>query len=302
MPITAPAPPTEPVEMAANPPSQTPLMGLLGAKGGVGTTMLSTSLAWSLSRLGLQVLLVDLNFSGGQAALHLCDQNAGPTWAQVLGAIDRLDATLLETLLTPVAPGLRLLPAPRPNQIEAQTINSTQADQVMSVLELAQSLADVVLLDLPSQPSSAVHSPRILKSLSALSLITQPTMQSTYGARQWLERLNPAWPQGSRQGPTRLELVINPVGKHDAMSPADMARALGFEDPLQVRSLPRSEATVSQALYEGQALADFNERDPLSRRITEWAVELKALWAGEETRAAPTPRPWLRAPLRRWVS
>lgn len=292
--------------MPLNPIAATPsapLLGFVGAKGGAGATLLSTSLAWSLSRLGLRVVLLDFDIDSGVTALHLCDQNSGPTLFDVLLSIDRLDATLLDTLLTPAAAGLVLLPAPRQSQLDSGKLDGVTAEQLLTICRHAQQMADVVLLDLPSSPRSPALGRTLLSQLHRLHLITPPTLQALYCAQRRIDRM-------AGIGPT-LEVVLNPIGRDDALTPSAIRKALELpQGPPEPRQLPRSDRTVAQALYEGQALAACSERDPLARCITQWAAEVATECrvrnpdphqeSAMRAAGSASGRAWLRSPFRRW--
>lgn len=254
-------------------------LGLMGAKGGVGTTVLATSLAWALAQRGLRVVMLDLDRHNGQAALHLCERNAGPTLREALQAAQRMDDTLLDTLLTPCANGLRLLPAPRA-WVPASAEPAADGAQLLRLVQVAAQLADCVLLDLPAAAMANEAYLPLLRTIDEVALVSEPTLPATFNARRAWQ-----WLQDERHDTHGLEqagctFALNKVQRQHALSPEQVWRTLGLEAATpDRRELPRSDAAVASATYQGQALGALDGREPLARAVGQWADALAARWA-----------------------
>ena len=75
------------------------VVAVMGAKGGVGSTVVACQLAASLRARGARTALVDLNLPLGDVALYF-DVQPTYTLANIARESDRLDATYLRTLLS----------------------------------------------------------------------------------------------------------------------------------------------------------------------------------------------------------
>ena len=246
-------------------------LGLVGAKGGVGTTALACNLAWALAQRYQRVVLLDLDVRTGQAALHLCERNAGPTVHEALQVIERLDSTLLDTLLTPCSPTLRLLPAPR-NWWAWPEEPDRNAEGLLKLVRTASELADWVLVDLPKGAMTHEGLAPLMQHLQEVALVTEPTLPATFNARwawQWLQE---------QRGPSRTHsLVLNKMHKACTVPGHQLRRTLGLgDDDTAWRELPRSDAAVAQASYQGQAVGALTPKDPWARGVSQWAAELAA--------------------------
>jgi pilus assembly protein CpaE len=281
-------------------------LGLVGAKGGVGTTVLTSSLAWALAQRGQRVVLLDLDVHSGQAALHLCERNAGPTVREAMGVIERMDETLLDTLLTPCSPALRLLPAPRQWWPQA-TEPSLEGSGLSKLVHTASALADWVLIDLPNGAMLHEGLSPLLQDLDEVMLVTEPTLPATFNARrawQWLREHRAPTSTAGRPG---IGLVLNKVQGSHTLPTEQVARTLGLDGtPAQWLEMPRSDATVARATYQGQAVGAVDAGDPLARAVSRWAADLAAHGSQAEPKtAAITPthdhRPWHER-LLRWAS
>lgn len=271
-------------------------IGLVGAKGGVGTTVLTSSLAWALAQRGLHVLVLDLDRRGGQAALHLCEHNAGPTVREALQVIERLDATLLDTLLTPCGPHLRLLPAPR-QWIDSAFEPDWRAEHLQHLFQTAGALADCVLLDLPPQALQEAAGSRLLESVDEAVLIGEPTLPATFNARRAWSRLRELREEAAGEPCGRTRFVLNKAHGPHGLSAQQVRRTLGLEaDARAWREMPRSDSLVAQATYEGQALGALDPRHALSRALALWASECASGIPQRHREAATGPTAWA-APL-----
>lgn len=278
---------------APDDPPQTPrgqTWFMIGTKGGVGATVLCTSLAWALAEQGLRVVLIDLDLREGQAAMHLCERNAGPTVADAVAVLDRLDAVLLDTLLTPCAPRLGLLPSPRQNFWSGHE-HRLAPQALRQLCDQAAACADIVLLDAPARTidleEAAPESPEAqawadwLDAAHHRIVVTESTLSATFNARRSLERLR------SRTDRT-LEVVINKVDRRDVLHAEELRQALGGIQNLKWRELPRSNETVGAAVHQGWAVGRVQPRDPLSRKLEDWAREVAASLPKDRGPAVPS--------------
>lgn len=120
----------------------TPVVAVMGSKGGVGTSLITTNVATALSGRGIRVGLIDLDVASGDLAIMLQKRPA----LTILDAIDRVDHLDLDALsgyLTQVKTNLHLLPAP----LEGGEAH-VPTGQFMRLLGLVQDSSDVVLVDL----------------------------------------------------------------------------------------------------------------------------------------------------------
>jgi pilus assembly protein CpaE len=129
---------------------RSPLVVVLGPKGGVGKTTVATNLATSLARAGRRTLLIDLDLEFGDVGLVL-----GLTPERTIHdlAVSRghLDGERLRAFLSRSADGVDVLMAPvRPDQAEAIT-----PEIVTAVLDVAAAEFDVVIVDTPPAFSAA---------------------------------------------------------------------------------------------------------------------------------------------------
>ncbi len=128
------------------PPEAGTVLAFVASKGGSGSTMLATSLAWLLAaEFGRDCLFVDLDLLYGDASFYLGGGSARHSLADLMRQGPRLDAQLLRSSLHPVHEHLHLLAAPAQPALGAPL----PAEVLARVLALARERHQVVVLDVP---------------------------------------------------------------------------------------------------------------------------------------------------------
>jgi pilus assembly protein CpaE len=124
--------------------TRSPIVAILGPKGGVGKTTVATNLATSLAGHGLRTLLVDVDLQFGDVGI-VTGVSPERTIHDVVTAQGRLDGESLSGFLGKTADGVHVLMAPsRPDLAEAVTV-----DKLADILDVATTEFDVVVVDTP---------------------------------------------------------------------------------------------------------------------------------------------------------
>lgn len=129
-------------------PGRSLCLAMVPAAGGVGTTTLAIETAFLLARRGRgyrSTCLIDLNFQSGVLADYL-DLKPGFRLETVAAAPDRLDAHMLEVMISRHESGLAVLAAPR---VPGDCIDPDPA-LIARVLGVAAELFETMVVDLPS--------------------------------------------------------------------------------------------------------------------------------------------------------
>lgn len=127
------------------------VVGVVGGRGGAGTSVLATGLAVTASRQGMAVILADLDPLGGGLDLVLgAEDVTGLRWPDLADSRGRLGARALRSEL-PGRHGLAVLSWDRGDLL---TLAPDAADVVLAA---ARRAADLVVLDLPRWPDPAAE-------------------------------------------------------------------------------------------------------------------------------------------------
>jgi pilus assembly protein CpaE len=239
-----------------------PMICVLGPKGGTGKTLTSCNLAVALAGLGRKVVLVDLDLQFGDVGLAL-GLTPDKTLYDLAKAAGSLDAEKLEDYLLVHSSGLRVLMGPtRPDQAAAISV-----EFLREVYATLRSANDFVIVD-----TAPGFTPEVIASIDSSSHIVMVGMLDSlslkntklgletlelmgYDAEQIRLVLNRA---DTRVGIAQDEVQAIVARKPDILVPSDRDIPLSFSEGVPVViSKSRSEAARA---FEALA-ASYSEND-----------------------------------------
>lgn len=247
---------------------EAPVIGIMGAKGGVGTTTIACHLGVALKQLtGKPVLVADLDLFGGQAGFLLRAQSSH-TVADAAASVHRLDADCWKGMVAQAPVGVDVLLSPGLDYIDEMP----SLRDVRHVLRIVRSWYSTVIVDLGCLNSVSVE---LLSVLTELLLVTTPELQSLRGAKSVLAKL----PQiGAASERTRI--VLNRSSQRATITREETERVLARR---VYAALPNNYAALAVAYEAGQLLPGKEE---LNRQFTALAAQL----CGVEIAAEPAGR------------
>lgn len=237
------------------------------SRGGVGATTILTQIGCILSAAsrfrGGPPCLVDFDLQFGNAALYL-GQLPELGVKELLEAGDRLDISMLKSVLTRHPSGLSYLAAPP----EVMPLEFLSPDQVDEVMALVRREFPVVLVDLP--PDWTVWSLSILAEADQILLVSELSIASLHQAKRQLDFL-----RQQDLGHIPVSVVMNKVSKgmFKSVDFQDAARILGREVAFTVAD---DAAAVRSALDQGEPITQLNPRSRTARDLGELAAGLHA--------------------------
>jgi pilus assembly protein CpaE len=248
------------------------LVGVLGAKGGVGATVVTCQLAGALQVAGCATCVVDLDLRDGDVALHY---NVEPAYslADVAKTSNRVDAAYLKSVAHEHSSGTSVIAAPQRPE-EAELIG---AHHLEWVLEILRSQYEFVLVDLPRAWDEAGLG--TLDLLDQLLLVFGLDLPSLAHARQHLELLARIdFPLG------KIRLMANRCQRSNGVSARETARFLGRAPDVRI---PNDYLAVMESITSGKLLSQAAPRSDVHRAFRELAQHTRE-WCG---RAAPDEKP-----------
>jgi Flp pilus assembly CpaE family ATPase len=191
------------------------VIGILGAKGGVGATTVASHFSVELKRqTGGRVLLLDLDCSARSAAFLLKVESP---YSIVDAAADlhRLDADYWKRLVATTPGGLDVLPAPG----AAGFAEQPSGDRVRHVLRFAKALYEFIVVDLGRLNP---HTMSLLEEVGEVYVVATDGLLEMFEASRVLRKL-----QDLGFADSRLRLVFNRASKSALIAGADIEKALG---------------------------------------------------------------------------
>jgi pilus assembly protein CpaE len=220
------------------------VIAIYGAKGGCGASTVAHNLAWTMARqLQLATVIVDLDLPFGTAGL---DFNQDPPQGVVdaVSTPDRLDATLLERLLSTLADNLNLLAAPA----TLDRLFDFDEKAFDPVLDLLRSSVPCIVLDLPHTWSAPVR--HLLLGADHVVLVAEPDLANLRNAKSLHELLKSARPNDPHP-----RLIMNKTGmpKRPEIAIADFTKAVGTEATV----IPYDAQLFGTASNNGQMISEM---------------------------------------------
>jgi pilus assembly protein CpaE len=232
---------------------------VMGAKGGVGTSMLAVNLAAQIaSAKHRRTILMDLGQPIGHLSLML-DLRPRFTIRDGLDNLHALDAHFLNGLLAKHSSGLELLAGiAHPDERGRFSPSS-----ITRILNVAQTIAEVVVVDfgVPFSPEWR----EVLSEASKVLVVAEPTVPSLWS----LERHLSAMADLDRET-DRIQIVINRHTRKDDKAVSSLEKHLKRS---VFSRLPNDTAQVSEAINLGMPLFK-NHGNPLMTQIRQLAANL----------------------------
>ena len=234
------------LDLQTEPPKLCKTLGLLGSKGGVGTSTVACYLATALHDLTKEpVLLADFDFYCGVLGF-LMEVETRYSLMDALQNADHLEANIWSTLVSKKTSGLDVIAAPRDVNLQEEVT----PEQYRQVLAFLRGTYRWIIADLGSGFNR--HTSDLLDSADVTCLVTTVEVAALRQARLLIPRLRRAKDQTES-----LRLVLNEMPKRPPFSPGDIEKMLGCrvwaslpqvaelrEHEKQSTSLPRAAALV----------------------------------------------------------
>lgn len=245
-------------QMKAGAGGETKCWAFLGAVGGAGVTTISIESAFAIARRPARpsVCLVDLNLTDGMSAAYL-DGLRRLDLSAVCRAPERLDSDVFEALSWTHPLGVSLLSAPRdPDAESLATI-----DGVLAILDVACSLYDHVILDLPRHRQPWTEA--VITACDEVVVVSELTIPSLHAAADVAGHIDHLRESGDE---TRILLnrMISDKRNRHAISIDKAERAIGRNINATIAS---DWDAARSAVNLGKPVADVRETSALVKDV-----------------------------------
>jgi pilus assembly protein CpaE len=248
------------------------IVAVIGTKGGVGASTLAHNIGHMLANLlDQETVIVDFDLPFGTAGL---DFNQDPATGLVEAASepDRLDANLLDRMLSRCEDRLSLLAAPA-------TLERTYDfgfQNFEPILDLLRQSVPQVVLDVPHVWNDWTR--KVLLASDEVLIVSSPDLANLRNAKNMMDNLAQL-----RKNDRKPHLVINQVGipKRPEIAVGEFAKAVGAE-PIAV--IPFDAQLFGTAANNGQMLDDVQAKSKPVEAI-EAIVRVVSGKGGDQTKA-----------------
>ena len=245
------------------------VIAVVGAKGGVGASTVAHNLAWTLASLTeMATIIADFDLAFGTAGL---DYNQDPPQgvAEAVFAPERVDAVLVDRLLSKCGDHLSLLAAPA----TLDRVLDFGEGSFDSLLDAMRASTPWVVLDVPHLWSGWAR--RILVSADEVIVIASPDLAHLRNAKNLIDNVKAA-----RLNDAPPRLILNGVGmlKRPEIAAAEFAKAVEA-GPTAI--IPHDAKLFGAAANNGQTIAEI---EPNGKTAQVFAEIASALTGGADIR------------------
>lgn len=227
------------------------VVAFVGAKGGVGTTMLTVQVAAELAAIN-RVLTIDMDFAMGDMA-SILDLNPKDNIMSLLPRADRIDERMLTGSVTVHGSKVHVLA----QQGDLDPTIEINADDVYGIIGAGCKGYQYVLIDCGTYMDEAVA-----MSLNVADIVVVVTEPNVVSVRDCYRRIQVLETLGVERD--RIRLVVNRYSSTAFVSDAEIQRNLGISVSGTIADDPR---TVAQAMNEGRLVRDVNRKGEVTRDI-----------------------------------
>ncbi|MBN13727.1 MAG: CtpF protein [Pelagibacterium sp.] len=221
-------------------------MGFISAKGGAGASTIAHNVAWAIARsIRQDVLVVDLDLPFGTAGLDF-NQDPPQGIADAIYASDKMDAVMLDRLMSKAANHISLLAAPATLD-RAYDLTERSFEQV---IELSQKTVPVVILDIPHLWTGWVR--HTLAAVDEVVIVAEPDLANLRNAKAIADAVKAMRPSDSDP-----IIVVNKTGisKRPEIPAAEFASSIECHLAAQIGFEP---ALFGTAANNGQMIAEVS--------------------------------------------
>ena len=238
------------------------VVAVVGAKGGVGASTVAHNLAWSLASVtDMATVIADLDLAFGTAGLDF-NQDPPQGVGDAVFAPERVDAVLVDRLLSKCGANLNLLAAPATLD-RILDFSETSFD---SLLDAMRASTPWIVLDVPHLWSGWAR--KILISADEVVVVASPDLANLRNAKNLIDNIKSA---RLHDHPPRL--VLNGVGmlKRPEISAAEFTKAV---ETGATSVIPHDAKLFGAAANNGQMIAEIEANGKTAEIFAELASEL----------------------------
>ncbi|MFC5422620.1 CpaE family protein [Bosea eneae] len=245
-------------------------VAVVGAKGGVGASTVAHNVAWAIARnLDASTVIADLDIAFGTAGLDF-NQDPPQGIADAVFAPERLDANMLDRLLSRCSDNLSLLAAPA---MLDRTVDLGE-DAFELLFDLLRGSVPCIVLDVPHLWTGWAK--RALIGADEVAIVAAPELASLRNAKNLVDLLRAARPNDSMP-----RMILNQVGlpKRPEIDAGEFAKAIGIE---VMSSIPFDAQLFGTAANNGQMIAEIQSGGKVAEAFVQIATVLTG--RGEQKR------------------
>lgn len=244
------------------------VVGMIGARGGVGVTTLAINIGWIMSeKLSRRTALVDMDLYAGNIALAL-DIEPTRGLREAFDDPERVDQVFLQNAMAKLGKSLHVLAT---EEAFDDTVRMND-DTVLMLADTMRTNFDMSILDLPRH--FVMREPQLFSRCDDIVIVTELTLQSLRDANRIMKLLQ------SRNRQAKIHVIANRMSSKPDVSAKEFEA--GMEAKLRC-AFSLDPKAMARASLKGQPLVSAEPRHKLAQDLHRLCIELAGV--PEETRA-----------------
>lgn len=244
------------------------VVGMIGARGGVGVTTLAINIGWIMSeKLSRRTALVDMDLYAGNIALAL-DIEPTRGLREAFDDPERVDQVFLQNAMAKLGKSLHVLAT---EEAFDDTVRMND-DTVLMLADTMRANFDMSILDLPRH--FVMREPQLFSRCDDIVIVTELTLQSLRDANRLMKLLQ------SRNRQAKIHVIANRMSSKPDVSAKEFEA--GMEAKLRC-AFALDPKAMARASLKGQPLVSAEPRHKLAQELHRLCIELAGV--PEETRA-----------------
>ena len=237
-------------------------VAFVAAKGGAGSSTIAHNVAWSVAHdIRQEVLILDMDLGFGTAGLNF-NQDPPHGLGDAVFANEKMDATMLDRLMSKAANHINLLTAPGTME---RTYDLGERD-FEQIIELSQQSVPIVILDIPHAWDNWIR--HTLSTVDEIVIVAEPDLANLRNAKNMADTLKALRPEESEP-----MLVINRSGvpKRPEISAEEFSSSIECR---LIGEVPFDAATFGTAANNGQMIAEVSQNHRANDLFHEICLEV----------------------------
>lgn len=254
-------------------PPKSKVIGIITAKDGDWGSCVSANLGYALAELTQEkVLLMDLSIPFGDLDMYLTSQTDMKDLVDVSSEADRMDSSLLESLVHPLRPNLDLIVSPT----SFEKVLRVQTDQIKRLVQVAASHYGHVVLDMGTALDKVSLS--VLDQVDEICVVASSILPSIRRLSQILKLL-----QTLDYAEDRISVVVNRFDERGPISRQEMEKVIGKSIRCH---LALDHAGMQNSLLKGKSIMELRPDSKFAEAVRQLAAQIcgattvkkKSLW------------------------
>jgi pilus assembly protein CpaE len=246
-------------------PTAAPIVAVLGAKGGVGTSTIAVNLAAAAATAGVSTTLIDGNLQLPDIA-NLVGREASHSLLELISRGEDVDRLLYNACRMEILPGssnLGFLLPPSGGEAFLQS----NLSEVAHCLEQIKTYSSLYLIDLPGHLDR--HLVTVLDQCAKIILVFEATISGVAACRRWLQIFNELGYEDDR-----VMLVINRAGSKYKLVEEQMGVCFADRPFWKV---PNASSLTWDSSNNGMPIVVSHAGSPYGRAITKLSEDLQKI-------------------------